>query len=161
MNFFCLTRGMLRAGRSGVQIPVWARYFLFLKKSRKAPGHTQLPIKQVPGLFPGGKAAGIRRWPQTSVDAPILWMKGAPPLLPLDSFTAWTRTTLLLPRVLHIPPIWYDNYFNYWRTVLITKLLAIHFYPFSFSFIPLFPNVPFRALDSQILGPCCPHYTPL
>ena len=39
-------------------------------------------------------------------------------------------------------PHWYDHSFNKWRKALIMKLLAIHFYPFSFSFIPLFPKTP-------------------
>ena len=50
-------------------------------------------------------------------------------------------------------PHWYDNSFNKWRRALIIKLLATHFYPFSFSLIPLFPNVTLSVQDSQFSIP--------
>ena len=40
------------------KIPVRARFFASLQTG---PGPTQPPIKWVPGLFPGGKAAGVWR----------------------------------------------------------------------------------------------------
>ena len=35
--------------------------------SRPAQGPTQPPIQRVPGLFPGGKAAGAWNWPRTPI----------------------------------------------------------------------------------------------
>ena len=48
-----------RAARSGDLIPVGGRDFFF--SSRLVPGFTQPPIQWIPGLFPGGKAAGAWR----------------------------------------------------------------------------------------------------
>ena len=51
----------LRAERSGVRITVGTKVLLFLKTSRPAVGPTHPPVQCVPGLFPGGKAAGAWR----------------------------------------------------------------------------------------------------
>jgi hypothetical protein len=48
----------LRAGRPGIE-SLWRRDFLHL--FRPVPRSTQPPIQWVPGLFPGGKAAGAWR----------------------------------------------------------------------------------------------------
>jgi hypothetical protein len=48
----------LRAGRSGVPIPVEARDFSLLQKYLSALGTAQHPIPWVSGFFSGGKAAG-------------------------------------------------------------------------------------------------------
>jgi len=49
----------LRAGRAG--------FALCATKSRSALGPNQVLIQRVPGFFPGGKAAGARNWPLTSI----------------------------------------------------------------------------------------------
>ena len=48
----------LRAGRSGVRVPVRARDFLFFKTPSPVLGPNQPPIQLVPTFFPGGKTAG-------------------------------------------------------------------------------------------------------
>ena len=53
----------VRAGRSGNRIPMKARS---PRPTRPALGPTPPPIKWIPGLFPGDKAAGVLRWPPTS-----------------------------------------------------------------------------------------------
>jgi hypothetical protein len=50
---------LIRAWRSRIQTPV-GREFSDLYEL--APRPTQSPIKWIPGLFPGGKAAGAWRW---------------------------------------------------------------------------------------------------
>jgi hypothetical protein len=56
----------IRAGRSGVRIPVATiAFFPPPKTSRLALGSTQRPIQWVRELFPRDKAAGAWRWPLT------------------------------------------------------------------------------------------------
>jgi hypothetical protein len=61
---------MLKAGRSAVQIPVWARYFLFLKKVQNGFSVHPASYSMDTGFFPGGKNG----WGMTltSVDQPML-----------------------------------------------------------------------------------------
>ena len=59
--FYSLPLKELRAGRSGDRIPVEARYSALVQNG---PGAH--PASWVPGLFAGGKAAGVWSWPPTS-----------------------------------------------------------------------------------------------
>jgi len=46
----------LRAGQSGVRIPIGTTDFPFSKMSIPSLGPTQLPFQGIPGLYPGGRA---------------------------------------------------------------------------------------------------------
>jgi hypothetical protein len=59
-----------RYGQDGPAIESqWGRDFPH--PFRPALGHTQPPVQWVPGLFPGGKAAGMWRWPTTPSSAEV------------------------------------------------------------------------------------------
>jgi hypothetical protein len=58
----------LRAGRSGDRIPVTARFFAAVQTG---PGDRPASYKWVPGIFPGGKAAGAWSWPPTPNSAEV------------------------------------------------------------------------------------------
>jgi hypothetical protein len=60
---------MLWAGWCGVWILVGKKIFLLSKMSRLALGTTQPPIQRVPGLYHGGKTAGVWSWTLTSLMA--------------------------------------------------------------------------------------------
>jgi hypothetical protein len=52
-----LYSGYAGAGRSGVQIPVGARYFALIQKRLDwVWGSTRPPVQWVPGIYPGDKA---------------------------------------------------------------------------------------------------------
>lgn len=53
-------RCSLQAERYGTRTPVWIRDFVLHIPVHTVPGtHTLAPSQRVPGLFPGGKAAGV------------------------------------------------------------------------------------------------------
>jgi hypothetical protein len=63
---------------------------------RPALGSTQSPIQWVPGLLPGGKAAGPWRSARTPYLVPILKSRTIPPLHPW-AFVACSRVNFTLP----------------------------------------------------------------
>ena len=71
---------MLRAGRSGVRVPVWARDFLFFKTPSLAVGPNQPTIQLVPIFFPGDDRSV--KLISHLYPAPRLRMGGVIPLLP-------------------------------------------------------------------------------
>jgi hypothetical protein len=60
---------VIKATRYGLESPAiksrWGRFFLRLSKPALWPTHP--PLQWVPGLFPGGKTAGVCRWPPNPI----------------------------------------------------------------------------------------------
>jgi hypothetical protein len=52
-------------GRQQTKYPGWGE--IFRSRPDRPWGPTQPPLQWVPGLFPGGKAAGAWRWPPTLI----------------------------------------------------------------------------------------------
>jgi hypothetical protein len=100
----------LRAGQSGVRIPVGPIYFIFSKTFKQS---TSLLYKGYPGSFLGGKPSGAY-----SCYCPSLRMSGTILLIILHAFMAWTRTTFP----------WSFMEWKFWMPSLLL-LLTDTFYP--------------------------------